>query len=105
MGKILILDEITANKIAAGEVVERPASIVKEIVENSIDANADNISIEIRNGGIKQIKVIDNGDGMSRDDLQIAFERHSTSKIKRVEDLDHIDHRRRPGVLCYSTPR
>ena len=92
MGKIIILDEITSNKIAAGEVIERPASIVKELVENSIDANADNISVEIQNGGISQIKIIDNGDGMSRDDLEIAFERHSTSKIRRFEDLDHISH-------------
>lgn len=90
MGKILILDEITANKIAAGEVVERPASIVKELVENSIDANADNVYVEIQNGGISYIKVVDNGDGLSCDDLEVAFERHSTSKIKRVEDLDHI---------------
>ena len=90
MGKIIILDEITANKIAAGEVVERPASVVKEMVENSIDAGATNITVDIKNGGITQIKIIDNGSGIAPDDVQIAFERHSTSKIKSAFDLDNI---------------
>ncbi len=90
MGKIIVLDENTSNKIAAGEVVERPASVIKELVENSIDAGATNISIEIRNGGISYIKVTDNGSGMDEDDVEIAFERHATSKIKRAEDLDSI---------------
>ncbi len=90
MGKIVILDENTANQIAAGEVVERPASVVKELVENSIDAGSSNISIEINNGGISMIKVVDNGSGIDEDDVEIAFERHSTSKIRKADDLESI---------------
>jgi len=90
MGKIIILDENTANQIAAGEVVERPASVVKELVENSIDAGATTVNVEIINGGTSQIRISDNGSGMSCDDLSVAFERHSTSKIRRLEDLDTI---------------
>lgn len=90
MGRIIVLDENTSNKIAAGEVVEKPASVVKELVENSIDAGATSISINIKNGGISYIKVTDNGSGMDEDDVEIAFERHATSKIKRAEDLDSI---------------
>lgn len=90
MGNIIILDENTANKIAAGEVVERPASVIKELVENSIDAGAVSISIEIKNGGISLIKVSDNGCGMMEDDVEIAFERHATSKIRNADDLDKI---------------
>jgi DNA mismatch repair protein MutL len=90
MGKVIILDENTANKIAAGEVVERPASVVKELVENSIDAGAESISIEIKNGGISYIKVVDNGSGIEEDDLEIAFERHATSKIRHADDLESI---------------
>ncbi len=90
MGHIIVLDENTSNKIAAGEVVEKPASVVKELVENSIDAGAASISVDIKNGGISYIKVTDNGSGMDEDDVEIAFERHATSKIKRAEDLDSI---------------
>ncbi len=90
MGKIIILDENTANKIAAGEVIERPASVIKELVENSIDAGAASVSVEIRNGGISFIRVIDNGCGLAMDDVEIAFERHSTSKIRRVDDLESL---------------
>ncbi len=90
MGRIIVLDENTSNKIAAGEVVEKPASVVKELVENSIDAGATSISIDIKNGGISYIKVTDNGSGMDEDDVEIAFERHATSKIKRAEDLESI---------------
>ncbi|NLX64918.1 MAG: DNA mismatch repair endonuclease MutL [Clostridiaceae bacterium] len=90
MSKIVILDEKTANQIAAGEVIERPSSVVKEMVENSIDAGATQITVEIRNGGISYIRVTDNGSGMERDDLELAFERHATSKLRRIEDLDKL---------------
>lgn len=90
MGKIIILDENTANKIAAGEVIEKPASVIKELVENSIDAGASTISVEIRNGGISFIRVTDNGTGLEEDDVEIAFERHATSKIRRADDLESI---------------
>ncbi|WP_089969927.1 DNA mismatch repair endonuclease MutL [Lihuaxuella thermophila] len=90
MGKIQILDEHLANQIAAGEVVERPASIVKELVENAIDAEATRIQIWIEEGGISLIRVSDNGIGMERDDAQLAFSRHATSKIKKERDLFSI---------------
>jgi len=90
MGKIVLLDDLTINQIAAGEVIERPASVVKELVENSIDAGATSVSVEVKNGGIKQIKIIDNGSGIARDDLNFAFERHATSKIRKAEDLDTV---------------
>ncbi len=90
MGNIVLLDELTINKIAAGEVIERPASVIKEMVENSIDANAKNISVEIKNGGITYIRVTDNGKGISEDDMEISFERHATSKIRNAEDLDKV---------------
>lgn len=90
MGKIIILDEKTANKIAAGEVVERPSSVVKELVENSIDAGASFICVEIRDGGISMIKATDNGCGIAHDDVELAFERHATSKIKNENDLNNI---------------
>ena len=90
MGKIHVLSEHVANKIAAGEVVERPASIVKELVENSLDAGADQIEIEIKHGGKSLIRVADNGSGMTAADAQLALQRHATSKIEKAEDLDHI---------------
>ena len=90
MGDIVLLDEQTINKIAAGEVVDRPASIVKELVENSIDAKATSITVEIRKGGISSIKIIDNGTGFKSDDVEMAFERHATSKIRKEEDLARI---------------
>lgn len=87
--KIKLLDEKTINKIAAGEVIDRPASIIKELVENSIDANSSSISIEIKKGGKEYIRVTDNGDGILKEDLEIAFLRHSTSKISSIEDLQN----------------
>ena len=90
MGNIVLLDDLTINKIAAGEVIERPASVIKEMVENSIDAGANNITVEIKNGGISYIKVTDNGKGIAQDDLEIAFERHATSKIRSADDLNTV---------------
>jgi DNA mismatch repair protein MutL len=87
MGNIILLDDLTINKIAAGEVVDRPSSIVKELIENSIDANAKNILVEIKNGGITYIKISDDGDGFKSDDVEIAFERHATSKIRQESDI------------------
>lgn len=90
MGKIIILDENTSNQIAAGEVIERPASIVKEMAENALDAGATSITVEINGGGIKSIRITDNGEGMEADDVAMAFERYGTSKIKRIDDLDKL---------------
>ena len=90
MGRINLLDESVFNKIAAGEVVEKPASIVKEFIENSLDAKATDIIIEIENGGIDKIKVVDNGIGIHPDDVKSAFLPHATSKIKTTEDLSNI---------------
>lgn len=87
MSKIRILPEQLANQIAAGEVVERPASVVKELVENSLDAGADRIEIEIEGGGTRMIRVIDNGEGMDEDDILLSIERHGTSKIATEKDL------------------
>ena len=88
MGNIVLLDDLTINKIAAGEVIERPANVVKELVENSIDAGAKNIVVEIKNGGKTFIRISDNGKGISIDDMPIALERHATSKIRQIEDLE-----------------
>ncbi len=90
MGRIHVLPEHVANKIAAGEVVERPASVVKELLENALDAGATRIKIQIEAGGKKLIQITDNGCGMVRDDALLAFERHATSKIKNAEDLLNI---------------
>ena len=90
MGKIHVLSEAVANKIAAGEVVERPASVVKELLENSLDAGSTRIRIQIEAGGKKLIQITDNGCGMVRDDALLAFERHATSKLKNAEDLLNV---------------
>ncbi|MBE7027499.1 MAG: DNA mismatch repair endonuclease MutL [Ruminococcaceae bacterium] len=90
MNKIKLLDKKVSNMIAAGEVVERPASVIKELLENSIDANAKYITVEIKNGGVKYIRVADDGIGMTKEDAALSLLRHATSKIEKAEDLDAI---------------
>lgn len=90
MRKIAVLDQNTIDKIAAGEVVERPSSVVKELVENAIDAGATAVTVEITDGGKKLIRITDNGSGMESEQIPLAFLRHATSKIEKVEDLEHI---------------
>src|SRR5205085_8426856 len=87
MGRIRILPDQVANKIAAGEVVERPASVVKELLENSLDAGATSVRVEVESGGRRLIRIVDDGCGMLRDDALLAFERHATSKLRDVKDL------------------
>src|SRR5213596_3764790 len=90
MGRIHVLPDHVANKIAAGEVVERPASVVKELLENSLDAGSTRIRIQAEAGGKRLIQITDNGCGMTRDDALIAFERLATSKIQSAEDLQSV---------------
>src|SRR5215468_6022945 len=87
MSSIRILPESVANKIAAGEVVERPASVVKELVENALDAGARTVRVEVESGGKRMIRVVDDGSGMAHDDALLAFERHATSKLRTADDL------------------
>src|ERR1700749_12650 len=87
MGRIRILSDVVANQIAAGEGVERPASVVKELLENALDAGAARIRIEVEAGGRKLIRIADDGVGMNRDDALLAFERHATSKLRTADDL------------------
>ena len=91
MSKIKVMDEILANKIAAGEVVEKTMNVVKELVENSIDAGSDCIKIELIDSGVKEVRVTDNGIGMDREDATLAFSRHATSKLKNLDDLFNIE--------------
>ena len=88
--KIRVLPDHLSNLIAAGEVVERPASVAKELVENAIDAGATRVTIDVEGGGRRLLKITDDGEGMMRDDAVLAFERHATSKISKAEDLDAI---------------
>lgn len=90
MAQIRVLSKETIDKIAAGEVVERPSSVVKELLENAVDAKASAVTVEIKEGGISFIRVTDNGCGIDRDQVPIAFVRHATSKIQTAEDLSHI---------------
>ena len=90
MSRINVLDKHVAELIAAGEVVERPSSVIKELVENSIDAGSTKITVEIKNGGKTFIRIADNGCGIEREDVRIAFLRHATSKVKVQDDLDSI---------------
>src|SRR3977135_450765 len=87
MNPILLLPEQVANQIAAGEVVERPASVVKELVENALDARATRVVVDVEQGGSVLVRVTDDGDGMSREDSVLSLERHATSKIRTLEDL------------------
>ncbi|MBQ1308838.1 MAG: ATP-binding protein, partial [Ruminococcus sp.] len=90
MGVINVLDKHVAELIAAGEVVERPASVIKELVENAIDAGAKHITVEIKNGGCTFMRVTDDGCGIAKDDVRVAFLRHATSKVREEDDLDRI---------------
>src|SRR2546427_12230916 len=101
MPRIILLPTDLANQIAAGEVVERPASVVKELVENALDAGARRLVIQVELGGKKQVRVEDDGEGMEPDDERLAIERHATSKIKRADDLSSI---RKSGFLCEALP-
>jgi len=90
MGKVIVLPPEIYNRIAAGEVIENPASVVKELIENSLDAGATEIEIKIKEAGTKEITVIDNGEGMTEEDALLAIKKHTTSKIKSIDDLNNI---------------
>ena len=90
MARIQLLDERVANQIAAGEVIERPASIVKELIENSLDSNAEHIQVQVEAGALRRIRLTDDGEGIDKDDLELAFQRHATSKIRDATDLSCV---------------
>ena len=102
MATIAVLDQNTIDKIAAGEVVERPASVVKELVENAMDAGATPITVEIRDGGISLVRITDNGSGIPAEQVPLAFLRHATSKIRSVEELVQIASLGSRGEACGS---
>ena len=101
MPKIHVMDENLANKIAAGEVIEKTMNVVKELVENSIDAKASEIKIILEDSGVKEITVIDNGVGMDREDAKAAFLRHATSKLSNLEDLFYLNQNKTETFLTY----
>ncbi len=110
MSKIHVMDEVLANKIAAGEVVEKCMNVVKELVENSIDAESTEITIKLVDSGVKEIEVSDNGIGMDPEDAKMAFERHATSKLKNLDDLFYIESlgfrgEALPSIDCVSNVR
>ena len=90
MGRIHVLDQHVAELIAAGEVVERPSSVIKELLENAVDAGATSITVEIKHGGVSYLRVTDNGCGIAREDVPVAFLRHATSKVNSQKDLEGI---------------
>jgi DNA mismatch repair protein MutL len=100
MSRIKVMDRLLSNRIAAGEVIERPASVVKELAENSIDAGAAEITVEIERAGSRLIAVTDNGCGMDEEDAMLALQRHGTSKLLNESDLDHIMTLGFRGRLC-----
>ena len=104
MANIQVLDQITIDKIAAGEVIERPASIIKELVENAIDAGASAVTVEIKEGGISFIRITDNGCGIPKGEVPLAFLRHSTSKIRSVDDKSYSVHPSESDVQHQALP-
>ena len=104
MSRIALLSEAVASQVAAGEVVERPASVVKELVENSLDAGAGRIEVLVRRGGISMIRVVDDGSGMDRDDALLCLERHATSKIRTGHDLAAIHTLTFAARRCRASP-